>query len=141
MNIRFGDVSPRAVSTLSIPQTKTNHPRVIPLIEDAHNALSEQVNLIMESGGGLNGMSQKQFDETYLFEIRPDSVTRAFKRACGKADIANLTFHDLRHEAISRLFEKGLNMMEVSHISGHKGFDMLQKYTHLKPEDILKKLA
>jgi integrase len=140
MNIRFGDVSPRAISTLTIPQTKTGHPRVIPLTVDAHSALSEQTNLLIESYGMMNGVRQNEFDRMFLFEIKPDSVTRAFKRACDKANIMNLTFHDLRHEAISRLFEKGLDMMEVSHISGHKGFDMLKKYTHLKPEDILKKL-
>jgi len=137
MNIRFGDVSPRAISTLNIPQTKTNHPRVIPLTEDAHSALSEQVHLLEDRLGGMN---QEQFDKTCLFEMKPDSVTRAFKRACSKASIENLTFHDLRHEAITRLFERGLDMMDVSHISGHKGFDMLQRYTHLNPVDILKKL-
>ena len=54
--------------------------------------------------------------------------------------IDNLRFHDLRHEATSRLFELGLDMMEVSHISGHKDFAMLKKYTHLKPESILEKM-
>ena len=32
----------------------------------------------------------------------------------------NFTFHDLRHEAISRMFEKGINVPEVVSISGHK---------------------
>jgi integrase len=75
-----------------------------------------------------------------LFSVKLDSVSHAFKKACTKGGIEDLTLHDFRHEAISRLFEQGLNMMEVSHISGHKDFDMLKKYTNLKPEDILKKL-
>ena len=44
------------------------------------------------------------------------------------------------HEAISRLFEKGLSVPEVALISGHKDVRMLFRYTHLKAEDILRKL-
>jgi hypothetical protein len=32
----------------------------------------------------------------------------------------NLRFQDLRHEAVTRLFEKGLSPIEVSMVSGHK---------------------
>ncbi|MCL7489438.1 MAG: tyrosine-type recombinase/integrase [Desulfobulbaceae bacterium] len=53
----------------------------------------------------------------------------------------NLRFHDLRHEATSRLFEKGLNIMEVASITGHKDLRSLQRYTHLKAEDLVEKLG
>jgi len=43
-------------------------------------------------------------------------------------------------EAISRLFEKGLNIPEVALISGHKDVRMLFRYTHLKAEDVLNKI-
>ena len=50
-------------------------------------------------------------------------------------------FHDLRHEAVSRLFELGtLDMMEVAAISGHKSLSMLKRYTHLKAGKLVKKL-
>jgi hypothetical protein len=39
------------------------------------------------------------------------------------------------------LFEIGLNPMEVSSISGHKTLQMLKRYTHLKAEDLAKKLG
>ncbi len=45
-------------------------------------------------------------------------------------------FHDLRHEATSRLFEKGLNMMEVASITGYEDLKMLKRYTHLRAEDL-----
>lgn len=54
--------------------------------------------------------------------------------------LKNLKFHDLRHEAVSRLFERGLNPMEVAAISGHKTLAMLQRYTHLRAEDLARKL-
>jgi hypothetical protein len=44
------------------------------------------------------------------------------------------------HEAISRFFEKGLNIPEVALISEHKDMRMLFRYTHLKAEDIMMKL-
>ena len=62
--------------------------------------------------------------------------TQALKRA----DIKGFCFHQLRHEAISRFFEKGLSIPEVALISGHKDVRMLFRYTHLKAEDILRKL-
>ena len=50
--------------------------------------------------------------------------------------LLDLTFHDLRHEATSRFFEKGLNPMQVAAITGHKTLQMLKRYTHLKAEDL-----
>lgn len=141
MNIRYGDMSGERIKQngqLTIPVTKTDYPRVIPLTNEAHNALLEQAHRIGETYGW--NIPQKDFDNMLVFDIKADSVSHAFKKACRKVNIENLTFHDLRHEAISRLFEKGLDMMEVSTISGHKSFEMLKKYTHLRPENILQKL-
>ena len=76
-----------------------------------------------------------------VFGMLPDSITRAFDRACQRAGVEHLRFHDLRHEATSRLFEKGLNPMEVASITGHKTLQMLKRYTHLKVEDLARKLG
>jgi len=58
-----------------------------------------------------------------------------------RAGIANLRFHDLRHEAVSRFFEMGLSVPEVALISGHKDPRMLFRYTHLRAADLVAKLA
>lgn len=76
-----------------------------------------------------------------VFIMQPDSITRAFVRVCKKAEIDGLRFHDLRHEATSRFFEKGLSIMDVSSITGHKDLAMLRNYTHLKAEDLASKLG
>ncbi len=55
--------------------------------------------------------------------------------------IDDLHFHDLRHEATSRFFEKGLNPVEVATITGHKDTRMLMRYTHLRAEDLVKRLG
>ena len=70
------------------------------------------------------------------------TLFHAFKAACARAKIKNLTFHDLRHEAISRLAERGdLSTLELSAISGHKTLQMLKRYTHLQAESLARKLG
>jgi integrase len=59
------------------------------------------------------------------------------KRSVGCVDFH---FHDLRHEAVSRLVEAGFSDQEVSAISGHKSMQMLKRYTHLRAEDLVAKL-
>jgi integrase len=72
--------------------------------------------------------------------VTTEAIKKAFIRATRRAEIEDLHFHDLRHEATTRLFEKGLNIMEVSSITGHKDLQMLRRYTHLRAEDLAKKL-
>lgn len=57
------------------------------------------------------------------------------------AFLADLRFHDLRHEATSRLFEKGLSIMEVASMTGHKSLSMLKRYTHIEAEKLAQKLG
>ena len=75
-----------------------------------------------------------------VFPIHYEALKSAWCRACDRAGICNLRFHDLRHEATSRFYEKGLNVMEVAAITGHKDLRMLQRYTHLRAEDLARKL-
>ena len=70
-----------------------------------------------------------------------EGVKQSYNRACKRANITGLTFHDLRHEATSRLFEKGFNPMEVSAITGHKTLQMLKRYTHLRAEDLARRMG
>lgn len=69
-----------------------------------------------------------------VFPHHPKSVGTAFWRACNKLNIPDLHFHDLRHEATSRLFEAGLTIERVALITGHKDWKMLRRYTNLRPE-------
>ena len=79
--------------------------------------------------------------EGVVWGMRPDSISQAFERVCAATGIEGLTFHDLRHEATSRLFEKGLNPMQVAAITGHKTLQMLKRYTHLRAEDLVGRLG
>lgn len=111
-----------------IPKTKTDSPRNVPLSTTAIAALKHH---------------PRGIENSKVFRMQAESISQAFERACEshRANVADLRFHDLRHEATSRLFEKGLNVMEVATITGHKSLDMLKRYTHLKAEDLAKKLG
>lgn len=156
LKIRFNHIDTEK-QCLVIPETKTDRKRVIPLTDKAFELIDKRIRTILhdlydmeidgihrrvtdKAGYRESLQNEEQWSKELLFRMKPDSLTQAFSRACHKQGIENLTFHDLRHEAISRLFEAGLDMMEVAHISGHKSFDMLKRYTHLKPEHILAKL-
>jgi len=76
-----------------------------------------------------------------VLDTTANAIICIWKRALAKVQIKNLRWHDLRHEATSRLFEKGLHPMEVASITGHKSMQMLKRYTHLKPESLLERLG
>ena len=75
-----------------------------------------------------------------VFPILISAPKGPWDRSIRKANLQDLHFHDLRHEATSRFFELGLNVVEVAAITGHKDLKMLQRYTHLRAEDLAKKL-
>lgn len=70
------------------------------------------------------------------------TLHHAFKYAIERADIGDFTFHDLRHEALSRLAERGdFSVLELAEVSGHKTLQMLKRYTHLNAERLARKLG
>ena len=77
-----------------------------------------------------------------VFGIASRSATVMFSRTRKRAGIDGLRFHDLRHEAMSRLAERGdFNVLELAAISGHKSLSMLKRYTHIEAEKLAKKLG
>jgi integrase len=67
-----------------------------------------------------------------IFPFTTDAVSAAFTRACRVLGIEDLHFHDLRHEGITRLFEMGLTIPHVAAVSGHRSWQSLQRYTHVR---------
>lgn len=75
------------------------------------------------------------------FPYNARSAGTAFQRAVKALKIEDLHFHDLRHEATSRLFEAGLTIEQVPLMTGHKDWKMLKRYTQLRPEGLHALLA
>lgn len=108
-----------------LPDTKNGDRRVVPLSTKAVEILE-----------GIEKQGPKVFHIQH-----PHAIALAFRTATKRAGVSGLRFHDLRHEAVSRLFEKRLNVMEVASISGHKSLQMLQRYTHLRAEELALRLG
>lgn len=109
-----------------LPQTKNGDARDVPLSTTAIDILKAQP----KNAAGR------------VFGVRADSITQAFERARNRAEIEDLRFHDLRHEATSRLFEKGVfSVAEIQSITGHKTMAMLSRYTHFKAGALAAKLG
>ena len=109
-----------------LPDTKNGEARTVPLSSTA-------IQTLRALPRSLHGQ---------VFPgLTTEAVKQAFARAVRREGIDNLRFHDLRHEATSRLFERGLNIMEVASITGHKDLRMLRRYTHLRAEDLARKLG
>ncbi len=67
-----------------------------------------------------------------IFPYSTDAISAAFTRACQVLAIEDLHFHDLRHEGVSRLFEMGWTIPQAASVSGHRGWQSLKRYSHLR---------
>jgi len=67
-----------------------------------------------------------------IFPYSTDAISAAFTRSCQFLDIGDLRFHDLRHEGVSRLFEMGRTIPQVASVSGHRSWQSLQRYSHIR---------
>ena len=111
----------------------------VALLPDTKNGTVRRVPLSSSALEVLRALPRRL--DGLVWDVKADTVTRSFERCCKRAAIKDLRFHDLRHEATSRLFEKGFNPMEVSAITGHKTLQMLKRYTHLRAEDLAKRMG
>ena len=68
------------------------------------------------------------------------AVVQAWFHLRERVGVPDLRFHDLRHEGVSRLRERGLNVIETATISGHRELRMLQRYSHLRAVDLVDRL-
>ena len=116
-------------------------------LHNTKNGESRQVPLTRQAMAVLEALSK---DEERVFPMGMDALRSQFGRlkdyakgqwnGVGENLFNDLRFHDLRHEALSRLSDTGLNVIELSCISGHKTMAMLKRYTHPSHEAILKRL-
>lgn len=104
--------------TAYLPDTKNGTARVVPLSVRAEEALQRQ----QARGSGTSGR---------VWTYTNDGMRASYAKALKRAGIVGLTFHDLRHEATSRFCEKGIPVMTVQAITGHKSTQMLKRYTHI----------
>ena len=128
------DIAKRVVRLV---ETKNTMPRTVPLSKAATAHLTAAI---------ANPLRPDDCDLVFFGEPgrlgkrKPYDFNKVWLAIKAEAGLKDLHFHDLRHEAVSRLVEAGLSDQEVSAISGHKSMQMLKRYTHLRAEDLVAKL-
>ncbi|HEL4189494.1 TPA: site-specific integrase [Stenotrophomonas maltophilia] len=103
------------------PRAKIGNHRTFPLLGEAWNLVQRQPRIA---------------GENRIFPYNSKSVGTSFTRACSALGIEDLCFHDLRHEATSRLFEQGYDIPEVAAVTLHTSWNELKRYTQLRPESL-----
>lgn len=76
-----------------------------------------------------------------VFPVTLETLKQAYQRAVRRAGIVDFTFHDLRHDALTRFAKMGFNILELRAISGHTSANMLQRYVNIKADELANKIA
>ncbi|HGS4810787.1 TPA: site-specific integrase [Vibrio parahaemolyticus] len=122
--IKWSDID-FETSTLTIrdrkdPRNKKGNNCIIPLFEEAQAILERQPR-----------------HEDLIFPFRKESIGAAWQRVCKEEGIEDLRYHDLRAEGACQLFERGLSIVEVSKVTGHKDINILNNvYLRLNMQSI-----
>jgi integrase len=121
--LRWEDIN-HADKTITIrnrkhPTEKQGNDQEVPLLGDAYKIACRQPKI-----------------DDRIFPYADGTPSTLFPRACKALKIDDLRFHDLRHEGVSRLFERGYTIEQVSLISGHRDWKMLARYVQLRAKDL-----
>ena len=126
--IKYEDIAPEGRTILirdrKDPKRKQGNHQTVPLSSRAREIIAAQPTTAGR-----------------VFSCNSPSVSNAWRRAVTQAGVHNLTFHDLRHRAISDLFARGLAIQQVALISGHKEWKQLRRYTQVQAEDLVEMLG
>ena len=114
LSLEWINIDPERKRAL-LPMTKNGRSRWVPL--------SKKAILILNQVPRTSGL---------VFPLSEVAVRQAWERLRKRSGLVDLNFHDLRHEAISRMFEKGLNVPEVASISGHRTASQLFRYVQVE---------
>lgn len=141
----------RAGELVSLTRDQVNLNRRIVKLSETKNGSARTVPLSIEATGVFRAALDnpiRPIDTSLIFfgepgkdgKRRPYCFNKLWANLLKELKIDNLHFHDLRHEAVSRLVEAGLEDSKVAAISGHKSMQMLKRYTHLRAEDLVQEL-
>ncbi|MCS6503837.1 site-specific integrase [Burkholderia thailandensis] len=108
--------------TIRLNLTKNGHARSVPLSERAEAAIRALPRSI--HGGRL----------TSFYDSR--GLSAAFRRACERAGVVGLRFHDLRHEAASRLAPH-MPASTLAKVMGWKTLQMAMRYYNPTDQELV----
>lgn len=124
--------------TIFLEKTKNGDKRQVPMSSVLKKLLVDY----------LPGVEERLFDRWWdgtLTKVHLDNLSsklsQRFARRFEEAGCGDLHWHDLRHEATSRIYERTtLTDLEVASITGHRDPRTLKRYANLRGSNLSKKL-
>lgn len=120
------------------PTKKETNDQLIPLTEEARKVLREYLALGIHTKGKPLFWPVSAKNMSDMFHTMAEKCGINEVGSSVRSNFNNLTFHDLRHEAITRLFAEGFKAEEVMLFSGHTDMKSLLIYVNLTPADVLR---
>ncbi|MDE1980741.1 MAG: site-specific integrase [Betaproteobacteria bacterium] len=137
LGLTWGNVD-FSVPAAHLPRTKNGDKRDVPLSKRAVQILR---GILKESVGTAAKNLSTDEKKMRIFPTTASAVKQAWERAVERAEIENLHFHDLRHEATSRMAARIPNALALASITGHRDMQMLKRYYHPRAADLAKMLG
>lgn len=132
LDIRVGQVKrTREGRYIERPDSKNGHPRRVVLTTRAATTIDMLLAALPE--GAEPGRR--------LLRLDANMVDYRWRKARKAAGVTGLHFHDLRHEGVSRMAEKGLNIGELAEQSGHRTAQVLLRYVNARVSEVSRKLG
>lgn len=131
--IRWDDLSPAThtglIRDVKHPTKKKGNHKTCKFPPNAWEIILRQPRSVVAEGAATT-------QSALVFPYNPKTIGTYFTRAVHLAGVEDLHFHDLRHECVSRLFERGFTIPQVQLITLHDSWEELKGYAALRPEDV-----
>lgn len=127
--LRWSQIDMKAhVIKLTSSDTKTDEKRLVPLSDRLLEMLSDTPRHV--SGYVFVTCNGRPYD--------PSKISAAFKKACARAQLANVVFHDLRPSCCTNMRRAGVDTLTTMAIFGHKSIQVFKRYNTIAPQDLQK---
>ena len=123
--------------TIFLIKTKNGDKRQIPISSVLHPLLKARLT------GLTDGEKLFPWWKGSASDLSPctNRLSHLFGARFEKAGSPDLRFHDLRHEATARIYERtSMSDLEIASITGHKDLRMLKRYANLRASVLVKKM-
>ncbi len=126
--------------TIFLDKTKNGDKRQVPMSKPAFDLLRDYI----EERDLDRYLFPEFFDGSYsIAALRKNTsrISREWGRVFEHAECSDFNFHDTRHEATSRIYERTtLSDLQIAKITGHKTLEMLKRYANLRGSNLSSQL-
>lgn len=130
--------------TIHLDRSKNGDGRQVPLTSTATTLLSAYLKDFSSVIRKRNGRLFSFWDgdlSVYALDATTVAISVSFADTFRRAGAEDLHFHDLRHEATCRLYERtSLSDVLIARITGHRDLRMLKRYASLRGSDLATRL-